>query len=272
LPLWLGGAGAAPGVARADVQACVDQHAKGQELRDESHFLEARAHFLSCAEPACPNAIRVECADLLEQIDRAMPSVILVAREGGRDLAGVRVEIDGQPVEGAFTGRAIPVDPGTHQIRFMAADGRSVELEVVALETVKGRAVEANFSPAAPAPGAEGPVALAGPQMPPASEAPAVSSQPAPIVAYVLGGVGIAALAGSGYFAWSGRSQRNELADTCSPTCTEDRVDEVHTKYLVADILLGVGVVALGAGAYFYFSAPDPAQGQGWVAGVRGAF
>ena len=111
---------------------------------------------------------------------------------------------------------------------------------------------------------------------PPAARAARASEARAPrpthTLAYVIGGVGVAALAGFGYFAWSGKSRRNELADTCSPSCPKNQVDGVRSKYLVADILLGVGVVALGTGAYFYFSAPEPARGQGLVSGVRGTF
>ena len=108
-----------------------------------------------------------------------------------------------------------------------------------------------------------------------ADSAPA-STSARPTLAYVLGGIGIAALAGSGYFAWTGRSQRQGLAETCSPTCTDPQVAPVRSKYLVADILLALGVTSLGAGTYFYFSAPErvPAstQSRGLLMGVRSAF
>jgi hypothetical protein len=234
-------------------------------LRDDSHFLDARMRFVSCAEPACPEAIRVECADFLAQLDRAMPTVVLAARDQGRDLVGVRVELDGHALEGALSGRAVPVDPGEHLFRFIAPDGRVQEVSIVAQETVKGRAVEAEFAP----PPALAPTVLSAPP-PPVSEAHASNSSRT--LAYVLGGVGVAALAGTGTFAWMGRSRRNELAKTCSPSCPKGEVDEVRSKYLAADILLGVGVLALGTGAYFYFSAPEPSQGQGLVSGMRGTF
>jgi len=250
-----------PRSARADVRECIERHGEGQVLRDDSHFLDARSRFVSCAEPACPEAIRLECADFLAQLERAMPSVVLSARERGHDLVDVRVELDGQLLEGALAGRAIAVDPGAHHFRFLAADGRVREVEIVAQEAVKGRLVEADFSPPAqhvPAP-------------PPPSPAPAASSRTVPTIAYVLGGLGGAALAGFGYFAWTGKSRHNELAKICAPSCPPAEVSSVRSKYLVGDILLGVGVAALGAGTYFYFSVPEP-SGQAALANVRGTF
>ena len=259
--------------ARADVRACIDAHSEGQVLRDQSHFLEARHRFVSCADPACPDAIRAECANLLTELERSLPTVVLAVRDAqGRDVPGVRVELDGQPLENALNGRAVSVDPGAHSFRFIAPDGRTEVIEAVALELVKGRPVEAEFdAPVSALPAASSPPA---PAQSATSVAPG-SSHARPTLAYVLGGVGIAALAGSAVFAWSGRSQRNELSETCAPGCSDDQVSPVRTKYLLADILLGVGLGSLGAGTYFYFSssaAAQPFQGQGVTAGMKGAF
>jgi hypothetical protein len=263
------------GPARADVRVCIDQHSEGQLLRDQSQFLQARSRFVSCADPACPDAIRAECASLLNELERALPTVVLAARDTEqRDVPGVRVELDGQAVEDGLNGRAIAMNPGAHSLRFIAPDGRTKVIDVVALEWVKGRAVEVTFDtavPAAPAPSAP-------PQQPGQNTGvPAVPhSGGRRTVAYVLGGVGIAALAGAGYFAWSGRSRKQELSESCAPVCTEDQVSPVRSQYLIADILLGVGVVSVGTGAYLYFTPSDPAgptfAARGAMAGIRGAF
>lgn len=269
-----------PRAARADARECINHHSEGQLLRDQAHFLDARAHFVGCAEASCPATIAAECADLLADLERAIPTVVLAARdEARRDLAGVRVELDGQAFDGALNGRAIPLDPGPHRFRFVAPDGRVQEIEAVVLESIKGRVIEVQFAalPAAtpsvapavsPEPGA---AALASP-----SDVTSTSSDGQRTLAYVLGGIGVAALASSGYFAWTGRGQRQDLADTCAPSCTEEQVSPVRSKYLVADILLAVGVTSLGAGAYLFFQTPDRlptvVQNRGLVMGVRSAF
>jgi hypothetical protein len=40
----------------------------------------------------------------------------------------------------------------------------------------------------------------------------------------------------------------------CAPNCSQDRVDGMRTKFVVSDVLLGVGLVSLGVGAYFFFA------------------
>ena len=258
--------------ARADVRACIEQHSEGQLLRDQSQFLEARSRFVSCADPACPGAIRAECANLLTELERSLPSIVLAARDTQQhDVPGVRVELDGQALEDALNGRAIAVNPGAHRLHFIAPDGRTKVIEVVALESVKGRPVEALFETPVPA------AAPLAPQPAEKSSVPAAApSSSRRTLAYVLGGVGIAALAGSGYFAWSGHSRRQDLSETCAPGCTEDQVSTVRSRYLVADILLGVGVVSLGTGAYLFFTPADTAgsslQARGLMAGMRGSF
>jgi hypothetical protein len=260
-----------PKSARADVKECIDHHSNGQLLRDESRFIAARARFVSCAEATCPDAIRAECSAFLSELDRAIPTVVLAARdEQRRDVPGVRVELDGQPIEGALNGRAIPIDPGHHRFRFVTPDGRVQEIESVAQESIKARPIEVQFA-AAPLP-----VSVPSPPPAPPTETPEPSATP--IVAYVLGGVGLAALAGAGYFAWSGRRERQELSETCSPRCADEQVDPVRSKYLVADVLLALGVASIGTGAYFYFSTPTPTrsrapvQSGGWFIGVGSGF
>jgi hypothetical protein len=258
-----------PRSAHADVKECIDHHSNGQLLRDESRFVAARARFVGCAEATCPDVIRAECSAFLRELDPAIPTVVLAARDDQRrDVPGVRVELDGRPVEGALNGRAIPIDPGRHRFRFVTPDGRAQEIEAVAQESIKGRLIEVRFA-APPAP-----VPVPSPPSAPPTEAPERNATP--IAAYVLGGVGLAALAGAGYFAWSGRRERQELSETCSPRCADGQVDPVRSKYLAADVLFTLGVVSIGTGAYFYFSAPTrtraPVQSGGWFIGVRSGF
>jgi c-di-GMP-binding flagellar brake protein YcgR len=63
--------------------------------------------------------------------------------------------------------------------------------------------------------------------------------------------------------------------DACKPYCQQSQADKMRLRYLLADISLGVGVVALGAGGYLYFSASKEPTGTAWrggSVGVRGSF
>jgi hypothetical protein len=93
----------------------------------------------------------------------------------------------------------------------------------------------------------------------PPSPARAVVAPRSKTPAYVLGGVGIAAAASFGYFALSGHSGMSSLSD-CKPFCATSDVQSVRTKYLIADISLGVSLVALASAAgYWLLSTPKEA-------------
>ena len=76
--------------------------------------------------------------------------------------------------------------------------------------------------------------------------------------------MGAAGLASFTYFALSGRSDHSDL-ERCKPDCTESDVNSVHTKYLIADISLGVSVAALGVAAYLLLvdQPSDPPEKAG---------
>jgi hypothetical protein len=63
-----------------------------------------------------------------------------------------------------------------------------------------------------------------------------------------VGAVGVGGFAGLG--AW-GRYKESKLELTCAPRCSKSEVSKVSTKYLLADVSLGVGLVSLAVGAYF---------------------
>ena len=76
-------------------------------------------------------------------------------------------------------------------------------------------------------------------------------------ISYALAGVGAVALGSFAFFAVTGKSDENDLRDRCSPNCPESDVDSVRTKYLVADISLGVGIASLGAATFLFVTSND---------------
>jgi len=72
------------------------------------------------------------------------------------------------------------------------------------------------------------------------------------LVPYALAGVGILGLAGFTTFAILGNSQAGDLERTCAPNCQPGQVDSVKTKYHLADVSLGVGLVSVGVATYLW--------------------
>jgi hypothetical protein len=84
-------------------------------------------------------------------------------------------------------------------------------------------------------------------------------------LAIALAGVGVLGAAGFAYFGITAKSDLDNLRQTCAPNCAKSDLDAVKQKAAIADISLGVGVVALGAAAWVFFAnggtspAPTPA-------------
>jgi hypothetical protein len=251
----------APGWARADVAACVAAHSHGQAERNAGRLQNARADFISCSTSECPSEIQSECASFLAEVEGFMASVVFAAvDEQGHDATDVKVSVDGQVVLDKLTGLATTLDPGSHEILYSWPDGVEQKQTVVVAQGEKNRRVELRREPK--------PVAATAPP------AGSPRAKKAPVVAYVLAGVGVAALGSFAAFAITGKSAEQDM-DGCKPYCKQSQADKMRLRYLIADISLGVGVVALGAGGYLYFSAskePTSSAWRGGSVGVRGTF
>jgi hypothetical protein len=270
---------------RADVQACIDAHGTGQDLRRQGKLKDAKAHFIKCAAEDCPTVIRQDCDMFLRDLSKIMPTVVLAAvDEKGNDLADVRVVIDGRPLVGELNGRSIQIDPGPHQFIFLSEDGREMKKTVVVREGDRARPIQVTFA----ALGQATPEQRPGAAPPPSAPAPAPDRSTgggSKVAAYVFTGLGLAAVGAFAYFGLTGMREENDLEESCSPNCTDDEVNVIRQSYLFADISLGVAALSFGLGAYFALSSSGSDSGasrppagvarhepDGFVLGWRGRF
>jgi hypothetical protein len=224
-----------------DARSCIAAADDGQRIRDQGKLIDARSQFARCANEKCPAEIRKACASWLADLDQRQPLVVLAARDShGQDLVQVHVTMDGAQLTDTLDGRAIPVDPGPHTFRFEAPPALPSEQTIVARERDKTRVVNVVMGDAAEAHVAATPVPV---PVLPAPETPSVDRTPV----YLLGGVGVLALGSFAYFGVTGQHDKNALANSCAPShsCAQDDVSAAHTKLIVADASLAVGVVAL---------------------------
>lgn len=224
---------------------CANAYEQAQRTRNQGQLLASRAHLLVCTEESCPAVLRTECVQWLGEVDRAMPTVLIVADVGGTETADVAVSIDGTEVLERLDGKAIPVDPGAHVFRFVRSGSAPVEQKVLVREGEKRRPIAVSFpATAAPKP-----------------ERPAEPSSRVPTATWVLGGVGIVALGVSVPLYVSAYGQRSTLdADPCASagTCDPDRVSTVRRRFVFADVAAGIGLVALGGAAIVWLATPSP--------------
>jgi hypothetical protein len=244
------GSGLAGGQARADDKnRCIAASEQGQQLRDSGNYRAARDAFAQCARDPCPAIVRRDCTRWLSDVTQLWPSVVFGARDpAGNDLTSVSVTVDGAPVASTLDGKPFQLDPGEHVFRFEAKGLRAVERQLLVRAGEKSRLVLAQFGDAAP-------------ETPPPTTAEGTTKSaadaPVPTGVWVFGGLALVAFGTEAFFGVTGLNDRSSLeSQPCAKTatCNPDDVNSVRTKFTVADIALGVGLVSAGLSAYLYFT------------------
>ena len=229
-----------PASSAADPRVCIEANERGNKLRWESKLLAAKDEYLRCSEQTCPDVVREECTELARKVEADIPTLVFAVTDAeGHDAPDVTVSIDGSAV-GPVGASAVPLDPGTHRLRFHGSRGAAQQLSVVARLGEKNRLVRVQLQ-RAEAPGStRTQVVSASPE------------RPVPVATWVLGGVGLAALGSFGLFGVLGKVEQG-----CAPNCTADEVGTMRRDYAIADVSLGVGLLSLGAAAVLYFTRPS---------------
>lgn len=235
--------------AAAPAEACFQAYEDAQRLRQKNQLVRARGELIRCGAGSCPAALRADCVTWLAEVERALPTLVLSARAGQHDVTAVRVSVDGEPLLERLDGSAVALDPGTHTLRFEAPGHQPVERTLVVREGEKARAVPIELTPL--------------PE--PDPDAGAEDGISTPVV--LLGAVGAVGVASFTLFAIKSHSAKSDL-ESCKGHCPEDEVDAVRRDQLIADVSLGIGLVALGTAAYLHFGrAPERARAS-WSLGL----
>lgn len=172
------------------------------------------------------------------------------------------VKRDGVRLGRASLGLALPVDPGRHVVQVSAPGREPREYEVTlkakesqSLTVEVGAEIKvARAAEAAPERWDEKPPLVT--QTPPNTGS---SKSTAPVLGWTLVGLGVASLAGGGYFALQALSARKEAKEACPSVCTKDArepLDRDRRNSLLADVGLGLGVLLASAGLYLVLRTP----------------
>jgi hypothetical protein len=223
-----------PALAAAgpDKQACVDAATRGQIQRDDLKLGAAAGAFELCAAESCPAAVRRSCRDWLADAKSRIPYLTV-------HLADDSVQAASLHVDGAAASfdAALSLDPGRHTIRVEADRKAPLSIDVVLSER-EAKTIDARF-PVDRAP----------------SPAP-VTTRPTPLSAKIALGVAGLAVASWATFALLAQSKTDRLKDDCAPACsTEDR-DAAFRLAAVADVSLGIAVVAAATAVVLYLTRP----------------
>ena len=230
--------------------ACFTQHEEAQIARRDRRLLAARSALRLCSAAACRDAIRADCIEWMDQVDRSIPSAVVSARARGEDLTDVKVFVDGKLAADRLSGAALELDPGEHHFRVESPSWPPVERSVLMSEGVKNRPIEIELAPPAP---------------PAATVATGPSEPPRPRLErhlhrfdYVVGGIGLGALAtGAAVGSWA-LVQRHQLSHDCAPFCSSEEQTSLRTKLVIADVSFGVAAAALVIASVHFLRSGEP--------------
>ncbi len=270
LALLLPAVFAAPSALADDKAACLDAASKGQKLRDGHKLVEAREQLRICAAAQCPNVVQTDCASWLAEVDRALPGVVIVAKNAaGGFVVDVKVTVDGQPFLAKLDGRALPVNAGMHSFHFEGADGTSVDQQVLVREGDKNQPVNVVLGAVPPPPpqGAGAGSSSAAGSTPCERELGSESSGSALRTAgWVLGGAGVVGLRGVGaVFGIVALGDKNGAHCDANNVCDPGSTSGIKSAALISDIgwIAGGVLVATGAGLLLFAPSGNHASTTG---------
>jgi hypothetical protein len=245
--------------AFAEPGTCTEVYEKAQEEKSAGHLNAALVQLRSCIDASCPKFIRDDCVRWMDQVESALPTVVFAVRRDGKDVTDVEVSCDGRLLVRSLDGKVVTVDPGPHEFSFKHSGSPAIQRQVLIREGERNRMIDVELkgliaSTPLPQPTSEPDIDL---QAKPGERRTAMSYLP-----YGLAGVSALGVAGFALFAIQGNSRKWDLEHSCSPNCQSSQVDEVKTKYLLADTCLAVGLVSLGAATYLFLTSHGEGASQ----------
>jgi serine/threonine-protein kinase len=191
---------------------------------------------------------------------------------------GLEVRRNGQVVDPGLLGTAVATDPGDYTISAVrpglapwSTDVKVKESATTTVDVTDPKAAQAAATrpappatrpaPPTPPPPARPVVAPVTPApkpipVPPPAPAPTeASSSSQKLIAYAVGGAGLVALGVGGVFGLRASSKWSDAQKACDTdnVCSSD---DAKSAARVADVLIGVGIAAVGAGVILYLTAP----------------
>lgn len=232
-------------------EQCAGAYEQGQELRKSGRLVEARDALRVCARDECPGFIHDDCLAWHGEVQAELPTLVFSATSGGRDLTDVTVQAGSRVLASRLDGEVVELDPGEYELVFTAPGLAPQRRHFVVARGERNRLVRVDLTPAETE----------------ASPEATLAPQRSLTVPAIFAGVGLVGIGGFvGLGAW-GRSSESELSDGCAPQCVHDDVASVRTKYILADVSLGVGIAGLAVAAYTFFREP-PATTSRSTSGV----
>ena len=274
-----------------DLHECVSASATAQDLRRDHKLIEARAQLLICSREVCPRPVNHDCKEWLADVDSSMPTIVISLKDAaGVDVTSAHVLIDGALFTERLDGNSVAIDPGNHEIRIERWGTDPLVQDVLIREGEKNRSIAFSLpkrieTVTRPPASREAPVAGVpqergsakghedsdGVEAPPSTavRADMTSRRKVAVVVASAGLVTVAVALGFGLHAHSQWNDAHASAQGGAPpdcdshnVCNDAgfaEVDAAYSSATISTVLSAVGVIAVGAGAYLWFTGESVA-------------
>jgi hypothetical protein len=126
------------GVARAEA-SCQESLTRGRGEQEEGKLLAARQSYDACTKKEWAPDIRTECTRKHEELERVLPTLSFVVKDAADHDLDAKISVDGSvPFS---VGRAVALDPGTHEVTWSTDTGARGSQRITVVEAQKGRIV-----------------------------------------------------------------------------------------------------------------------------------
>lgn len=256
---------------KGDVNTACEKFAESQRLDPSSGTMlnlascherqgktaTAWAEFLAAARLARSQG-RPERAEEAESRARGLePKLAYVRITTDARVEGLTIHRDEVKLDAGALRSRIPIDPGKHVVRASAEGYEPWSLEVV-IQTGEDAVVRIPSLTKAPPPPANDAQPTNTPDAKPSSDPTAdagtdiTADSSSRTLAYVLGGVGVAATGVGTYFGLRAMSTYDNADAACPshtncPASAMDTRDDASSQALLSNVLFGVGIVGIGA-------------------------
>lgn len=241
------------------VEECVAASTAAQEHQKRGALSAAKHQLTLCSDQSCPGVVQADCTRWLNEVLAAMPTVTIAVRLDGVDQPKARVFLDGRPWIEELTGHPVELDPGEHLLTAHVG-AREQEQRVLINLAEKNRLLVFQLRT---------PDEVVEPVTPAPTPAPPEVKQPAPGRGFPVLATAMTATAAAGLGLFTGLGLSGRLAldallkEPCAETksCDPARVSSIQSRFLAADVALGVGLAAalVAAWQWWAWAASEPA-------------
>lgn len=237
--------------------SCIQSFEQAQRDRAAARLLEAKDRLLECARPVCGTSLMSECTQMYSDVDLALPSVVLFARDEATntDLTDVEVTLNGRVITTRLNGTPIPIDPGEQEFVFSATGHEPIKHRAVVGAGDKYRSIKITFpNPNANARQEQPSVAPASASLSTAQPAPEV-----PVMSWVLGGAAVVGIGAGVVLRVISNNDFDAMKQGCAARgCPEPDIDTLEQKYVLSTVAFGVGAAAaVGAALWYVIDGPS---------------